>query len=820
MGCKTNVDRCDGFINNSSHCANYKPGAGVSYTFSEYPAATIRTGNYNIPGRDANAVMYDSLEICASTAGGVTTPVPDSPANCGKLSTSTCNSNCTLYFDYYPSQLSFDYGLSDSWFAYLYDTSSNAGVVGTPCYYIETRTRTSSSSTPGELPEDPPTTSSSTETTTTCIPCTAFYCDTAETNLRYTAGQDVTGDPDCPHPTLFGFGTSSKKLAFTYNQLSTQLPNGVLDFSFSYDGVTYTDVWDEGALEGVAYESSQNPWQSGDENFTDFEIFEPENSPTATGLRLKVYIEPIFDDTGPTVVFSGTRWTVAEFIAPGTGYAVNDVYTLEYVYTHPDQTTTTLSMNLKVTSVGPVDAVSGQEGFDVLRIGDTINGHTITRTFHTDINNFLYHVIYLDGNGNDFTKDTQYTSNRNHVITAKAGYGIVDRAILVGTYEFMNKSVQYVTADVDKDAPQTLENVTQPTVTATITNGRVTALTIVDGGEGWNTLNRKPVLEITNPIITTGKKAEIEGTFSNGVLTNITITDGGSGYTQSNPPQVFISNIFKQKTETFKNDAYNAQTPEEFKSYASAIPSTEEVSVTSDDLKAIDDAYSAVKSEFVSTTNTESIRIKQDPDRNRTVTLPQKLFSKTATDKVRKTMKVEYDDDYIQDAPLDRSTKDVVSGLQPAYLNRVDDIIDNITQEKVPEFDIRPESKIETVQGSLKFLPKASQYTKYLIRQYRPDTATDTTINITLSCSPVDSGCGHFTCTAPTATPGGSSTSEPDPETGTTTTTTDTYSVSPLLGDGCKSWSISGTMKMFHNRSRAAENVGLATSKYGNPYDD
>ena len=91
-----------------------------------------------------------------------------------------------------------------------------------------------------------------------------FTCTPASTNLRYTTGQDITGDIDCPHPTLFGIGTSSKKLCFTYDQLSTQLPNGVIDFEVSYDGVTYTDTWDQGANAGTPYTTSQNPWQAGD----------------------------------------------------------------------------------------------------------------------------------------------------------------------------------------------------------------------------------------------------------------------------------------------------------------------------------------------------------------------------------------------------------------------------------------------------------------------------------------------------------------------------------------------------------------------------
>ena len=39
-----------------------------------------------------------------------------------------------IIYDYFPSQLSFDIQASDTWFSYLYDTSNNAGIIGTPAF--------------------------------------------------------------------------------------------------------------------------------------------------------------------------------------------------------------------------------------------------------------------------------------------------------------------------------------------------------------------------------------------------------------------------------------------------------------------------------------------------------------------------------------------------------------------------------------------------------------------------------------------------------------------------------------------------------------
>ena len=336
------------------------------------------------------------------------------------------NTTVVQFLDYYPNELSFDLQFSDTWISYLYDTSNKSGIIGSPCYYIETETRTGDSGGSREI----------------CHPCTNFTSTPEETLLSYTASETLTNDPDCPHPTLFGIGTTSDKLVFSYDAFSTVLPNGVLDWEFSYDGVTYTDVWDETNLQGAAYESTQNPWQSGDENFDDFEIYDFSDGSTRTNFIIKVRLAPIYDDSGASTVFSGTRWTITELLNNGTGYQVGDVFTMSYTHTHPDNSQTTLTMNLRVKTVGRSQILRIKRVLTFYEVGDTLNGHLITRAFHTEVGEFPYHIVYLDGNGLDFTKETQYTSDRNHVVTAKAGYGIRDRAILIGLYEFLDKSLQ------------------------------------------------------------------------------------------------------------------------------------------------------------------------------------------------------------------------------------------------------------------------------------------------------------------------------------------------------------------------------------------
>ena len=853
MGCKTTLSNngCVGGFSSGTlsdeSCNKYDPQAGgVTVSYVEYPQSPIRQGNYNVPAREADFVMYNSF----TTQGFVT-----SSGNCGKIQRpDPCSDeeNAKLIFDYTPSELSFDFAYSDRFFAYLYDTSDKGGTVGTPAFYIEDEeSTTTGGSNDGNV-----------ATSSNCFPCSNFTCTPATTSLSYTADTDYTGDPDCPHPSLFGFGTTSNKIAFKYDALSSQAPNGVIDFSLSYDGVTYADAWVQSTNEGIAYTSTQNPWQSGDESLDDFTIYEINGSGATTGLRLKVRIRPIVDESGSSVAFTGTEWLVTEILSPGTGYSVNDVFSISYTHQHPDSTTSTLTVNLKITAVGPVEQTSSVSGFDVLRTGDVVNGHTLTRVFHMDEGNFPYHVAYVDGNGSNFVKDTQYTSNRAHQITTVAGKGIPDRAILVGKYEFSDKSMQFITASVDLSAPDIYNTIKQPDVTLTITNGRVTSATIVDGGAGWNKLQEAPDLIVTPPLIESGTQAEIKGTFSAGVLTAIEITRGGSGYDENNPPKVWIRNNYKKKVETFTNDAFDPNFDRDNEELMSSFPSPEFEKVdvgfmsafdpttynrlielgftpeqiekvinenneriasfdnsdaprmTQDAIKALSDSYNQMLKTVDNESREPTVEIKLDNDRRRTTVLPQRKYSKGVTDELRDIVSPKYNLNFLDDdTNISNEMKEVLrEELERTTLERSQSI-DDITQTSVPELSNHKESLVETVQGSFTELPAASSGTKYFMTQYRADQAKETSLSVTLSMSPVNAGNSHFTCNPPTGSTGGSSS---DGSGGTVNTS---FTMSGLLGPGCQAWSASGSIRMFHDLSSAATQAANAGAAYGNPFN-
>ena len=73
MGCKTTLSNngCVGGFNNGTlsdeSCNKYDPQAGgVTVSYVEYPQSPIRQGNYNVPAREADFVMYNSCLLYTS----------------------------------------------------------------------------------------------------------------------------------------------------------------------------------------------------------------------------------------------------------------------------------------------------------------------------------------------------------------------------------------------------------------------------------------------------------------------------------------------------------------------------------------------------------------------------------------------------------------------------------------------------------------------------------------------------------------------------------------------------------------------------------
>jgi len=981
MGCKTNqfTDICG-----RVHCYNYTApnpptvgsSVGVTIEYKEYPHSFIRDPDaihsYNIPDRDNDAIMYpfylteyESPHIPSATCGMATKTDPCS----GGWTFGRAEFDATIIdLDFCPTMLSFDFQFSDTWFSYIYDTSDEAGHIGTAAYWLEDDegeviTTVLPTGTPGTPGYNPGSTSSAYSGTTACVPCTNFTCTPAKTTLKYEGCEDLTGDPDCPHPTLFAIDTDSLKIAFSYDQFATTVPNGVTDFELSFDGVTYADGWNANTLEGIDYTSSQNPWTYQDAGNSDFEIFDINDGANAADFRVKFRIESLFDDSAAppesNTVMLGTKWVCTEILNNGTGFTVGQVFPLSTTVALQGGGTVTMTINLKVTAVGPSTTLSGGDVTDIMRKGDKINGHTITRTFHTEVGQFPYHIVYVDGSGSNFTKDTQYTSDRNHVITVKAGFGIADRAIMIGLYEFLDKSLQYVTGDVNQNAPDIFNSVIYPSAwislnenggitdinisggvykfntgnmddlnptaqltgyatdediattggtgsgltvdievgamlddTSNVLVDRISSVTVnqpgtgytvgdkitisggaakiqvkevTNGGANLDKLSGPPVLDITSPdddgnfipnkstddgnpdfVLTTTDSnlkfevvtkdngtdlevvsdsggnnltAQIKGNFSGGSLTSVDILKPGKGYSAKIRPQLVIVNANEETIEVTKNEAKRDDLVDEYHNMLKTLPEGD-ISASADDLKSIEDSYGGVNTDTNNIFKNAPMQIKMDPERDRVHQRSQRKLQTFQTDPLKTRIIPEYDTDFLKNTPIDEEYKQEIIDHKKKEQETVLKNIDDITQQVYPEFVNFDESKVQTNVGSFTELPHASTYTKYLMRQYRPDPKKLQKLTVTLGCTPVNIGKSHFVCNQPTATPN-TDTGVINNGDGTTTQEIHIFSFGNLVrGPGCQPWTATGEMSIWHNLTRDANTVVRAAAAYGNPYDE
>lgn len=543
MGCNTDGNPMggSGFFQQPvpDHCYNCVPEDGATVQVWTYPT---QNKNLNWPDVDRDAIMYGSSLVTA-----ITPETLAAPPYCGKdqrleytstfsYSSTTGSSSTYRVWEHYPNALSHYPIDSDTWFAFLYDTSNF--FVGTPCKNLKyyKRDTTSSNTTESTDPQTGETTATTTSTTTTdyywvCEPCAASEgtCVPKVTTVTYsTPGGNISGDATQPFPTIYTAHTNTNRIAFKYNSLSTTQTNSADTLSLTIDGTTY-DAWSSSGSTGKIT-STQGNWTQSDGGTQIIQELTDE----ANGLRYTIRIEPIITDlTNDVYTFGGSEFSIINVSNYGSGYTVGDSISGSY---------DSFTWSLGITGVTNRTVAAGAAG-TLMSAGDTVNGHTVTDVFHSDVENFLWHIAILDGGGSNFAKDTSYTTGNGFSINVAAGKGIKDRAMITGLYEFRAKEIQYVIAELDPDVPNYYDDMVQPNVTASVSGGKVTGVTIVSGGSGWEKLEREPILIITPPQVSSGTPAKIKGNFSGGVLQSVAILDGGSGYSSTSPPNIVVADV-------------------------------------------------------------------------------------------------------------------------------------------------------------------------------------------------------------------------------------------------------------------------------------
>ncbi|AGH57260.1 hypothetical protein CPLG_00006 [Cyanophage S-SSM2] len=577
MGCNTdNNEDFGGGSDSAGHCNTWTPpsGSGVTMTVDTYPSRNQY--NLNWPDVDRDRVMYDSFirtgdvptrESCGKEKKLIDT-IFGLVGRPGAGGAGSANTPVYRVYQHVPKELSLYPIDSDMWFRIQYDTADY--FVGTPCKRFEVIDRTDSwpqitetSSSPGA--PDPETGAPTTNTTTTvvqesgtvgsveykCIPCTASEtpgCNPVTTTINYSSPDgNISGDSKNPYPTIWAVDTNSRYIVFEYDQLSTTVPNTIRSFELTHATIT-TTMWEDNASAGQ-FDSPVGNWDQDDGSTNIFVVIDDDISTgsilTGDAARMTLRIRPnITDLTNDVYTFDGSFIDVIELANPGTGYSVGQTFPFSHTFNHEGGGTTTWEFVMTITDVGSITAPTGST-LALISAGDQINGHTVVRALHTDPQNFSHQVLELDGSGSAFQKDTQYSSSRNHNITVSAGFGITDRATLIGLYEFRNKNIQYITKFLNPDRPHYYDDIEQIEVEPTINNGRLTGVNIVSGGKGLDNLDREPEVVVSPPPVKNGRQAKVKGSFSGGVLTGLEIIDRGSGYSNGeySKPTIGISDF-------------------------------------------------------------------------------------------------------------------------------------------------------------------------------------------------------------------------------------------------------------------------------------
>ena len=313
--------------------------------------------------------------------------------------------------------------------------------------------------------------------------------------------------------------------------------------------------------------------------------------------------------------------------------------------------------------------------------------------------------------------------------------------------------------------------------------------------------------------------AVVKGTFSGGSLSSVEILRPGKGYTVAERPQLVITNVYEEEVDTVDNAARRDDLIPEFQDILKSLPEGD-ISASAADLQSIDTSYSQVPSERDNRYKNPPMEIKLDPQRDRVRQRSQRKLVKSQTDPLKSLIVPDYNLDFLKDTPIAEDMKQAIRDNKATERETVIQNIDDITQDRYPEFTTYSESKVQTNAGSFTELPHASTYTKYLMRQYRPDPKKVQQLTVTLGCTPVNIGKSHFVCNQPAATPN-TDTGVIDNGDGTTTRETHVFSFgNEIKGPGCQAWSASGTMTIWHDLSRDARTVTRAARANGNPYDE
>lgn len=415
----------------------------------------------------------------------------------------------------------------------------------------------------------------------------ASFTLTEETIVDVHVVVEKTGNPHWgDNPAGFAFTLTQGGTIEYHSRSSDPILHGDAYAGTPLDETKWKIVWD--GAKGRPFESTQgsNVWKTpGIEVFRDYDF------PGGAKLRFKIQSKRIDDETYHTL------WTIDQVIQTGSGYNKpdSDIYDqsetiladqdIFYIYYPSIDTPPEDRISLGVM-VAEVSTQIAPNPLDELRGGTELNGWTV-REVHVPNDDMPYRVALLEGEGNKFEKDGFFTADSGVGVQVFAGWGIKDRAALVGQYEFNKKQVTYVTARMWDDVPFFPE-VIFPQISAVVENGRIVDTQITRAGYNLNDTRMEPIvlmpedpptlfdherfqdLLIEGEVATvameacqgTGKRAVLTPIVTNGQLVGCRIDDGGAGYSSTNPPLIKVPYVVKkEETEVWPEGSAEENEP-------------------------------------------------------------------------------------------------------------------------------------------------------------------------------------------------------------------------------------------------------------------
>ena len=361
-----------------------------------------------------------------------------------------------------------------------------------------------------------------------------------------------------------------------------QTGSGSVNFGDAFRGMTlreagFVDAWN--GVSGIPFQSvNGNCWKSGSiTTYKDYEI--------PGGLKLRMKLQSTDNNDGTF----GTVWKIEKIIESGKGYGTGVIredgeidfidqnkFTLFYpTKSSPNRISICLVLATTVEDADDLDDVTTR-----LSPGNTVNGWIVTDVKESNDELNMHLATLKPGtSSNDFSKDASYVANNGCTVKVVAGWGIKDRAALIGLYEFRRKEIEYGVGIPTEGMPFSPELI-RPICYAEVSAGKVTNIVIEGRGRGLQHQNiTEPRLCVSPPptqfnhvlfdelirggtnvesakrrATGVGEIAQLKPKYEQGRLVSVAVVNGGSGYSSSKPPDVYVPYISRNKTVVTRSE--------------------------------------------------------------------------------------------------------------------------------------------------------------------------------------------------------------------------------------------------------------------------